>query len=158
MAKSPGENRLMEALLGLLNWPKQLIMWIKILYEVPHSLNCGWIYQSEYNPCIWINNLSSWKRTWKIQAWKSWSRLNFLRFFFSCLGCLLKCADHTHFHNLSCIVINGIYFTGSKTQKQTWTTVQSWPGGCLSVRQQLRKCSQNYRIKRGGKGKELCKV
>lgn len=158
MAKSPGENRLMEALLGLLNWPKQLIMWIKILYEVPHSLNCGWIYQSKYDPCIWINNLSCWKRTWKIQAWKSWSRLNFLRVFFSCLGCLLKCEDHTHFHNLSCIVINGIYFTGSKTQKQTWTTVQSWPGGCLSVRQQLRKCSQNYRIKRGGKGKELCKV
>ena len=37
--------------------------------EMNHDLNCGQRYESECDPCSWMINLGSWKRTWKIQVW-----------------------------------------------------------------------------------------
>ena len=37
--------------------------------ETDRILNCGQRYESEHDPRSWMNNLSSWKRTWKIQVW-----------------------------------------------------------------------------------------
>ena len=39
--------------------------------ETDRILNCGQRYKSKHDPHSWMNNLSSWKRTWKIQVWLS---------------------------------------------------------------------------------------
>ena len=37
--------------------------------ETGRILNFGQRYESKHDPRSWMKNLSSWKRTWKIQVW-----------------------------------------------------------------------------------------
>ena len=76
-----------------------------------------------------MNNLRSWKRTWKIQVWLtercvrlsqrprfgSRSILNFFGFFFNRFGCSFYCEDPVHFHTLSNLV--WLYASGSDNFK-----------------------------------------
>ena len=79
-----------------------------------------------------MNNLRSWKKTWKIQVWLtercvrlsqgpgfgSRSILNFFRFFFNRFGCSFYCEDHVHFHTLSNQIAENILIDYGNQRKQ----------------------------------------